>query len=119
MRETLQPTVYLLGSHRQGTLYLGMTSNLLGRLWQHRNDALEGFTKHYGVKRLLWFEQHATMHAAITREKQIKRWRRAWKIELIEAGNPDWKDLALEFGFEAVPSLWTVSAGDGFPRSRE
>ena len=83
----------MLASQAQGTLYIGVTSNLVRRVWQHKNDVVAGFTEQYGVHRLVWFEQHATMEAAITREKQLKKWNRAWKIELIEAENPQWKDL--------------------------
>jgi len=89
----MQPAVYMLASQAQGTLYIGVTSNLVRRVWQHKNDVVAGFTEQYGVHRLVWFEQHATMEAAITREKQLKKWNRAWKIELIEAENPQWKDL--------------------------
>ncbi len=89
----LQPAVYLLASSRNGTLYLGVTSDLVRRTWQHREHLAEGFTNTHDVTLLVWFEQHATMDAAITREKQLKKWRRAWKIELIEAGNPYWNDL--------------------------
>ena len=104
MKETFDPAVYLLASHRNGTLYVGVTSNLGLRLHQHREGLLEGFTKDYGVKRLVWFELHETMEQAILREKRIKKWNRAWKIRLIEDTNPDWRDLALDFGFEALPS---------------
>ena len=93
------PTVYLLASRRNGTLYTGVTSNLLGRVHQHREGFVRGFTHEYGVKLLVWFEQHPTMHSAITREKRIKKWNRAWKLELIEAENPEWRDLAEDFGF--------------------
>ncbi|MGH8077697.1 MAG: GIY-YIG nuclease family protein [Lysobacter sp.] len=85
--------MYLLASGRNGTLYLGVTSNLLQRIWQHREHLAEGFTNAHDVTVLVWYEQHATMVAAITREKQIKKWRRAWKIELIETDNPYWNDL--------------------------
>jgi len=121
MHENFSPVVYLLASHRNGTLYVGMTSDLMGRLHQHREGLLEGFTKDYGVHRLVWFEQHATMEHAIVREKRLKKWNRAWKIELIEEGNPDWRDLARDFGFAALPSrrVAGASSGDGFPRSRE
>ena len=88
-----QPCVYILASRRNGTLYTGVTSNLIGRIWQHRNDLVEGFSQRYGVHNLVWFEPHENMEAAIVREKAIKRWRRAWKIDLIEAGNPMWRDL--------------------------
>ena len=87
MRETFDPTVYLLASHRNGTLYIGVTSSLMQRLNQHREGLIEGFTKDYGVQRLVWFEQHETMENAITREKRIKKWNRAWKIDLIEREN--------------------------------
>ena len=104
MHENFAPTAYLLASHRNGTLYTGVTSDLIKRLHQHREGLLGGFTKDYGVKRLVWFEQHATMEHAITREKRIKKWNRAWKIRLIEESNSDWRDLALDLGFPALPS---------------
>lgn len=85
--------VYMLASTRYGTLYLGVTSNLVGRVWQHREGLIEGFTKKYGVKQLVWFEVHADAIAAITREKQLKKWNRAWKINLIQQENPYWRDL--------------------------
>ena len=88
-----QPATYLLASERNGTLYVGVTSDLIGRTWQHREHVIEGFTKKYGVGMLVWFELHGTMDSAIAREKQIKKWNRAWKIRLIEEGNPHWKDL--------------------------
>ena len=96
------PTVYLLASRRNGTLYVGVTSDLMGRIHKHREGLLPGFTRDYGVKRLVWFEPHATMEDAIVREKRIKKWNRAWKLELIEESNPDWRDLAEEFGFESL-----------------
>ncbi|MCB1898554.1 MAG: GIY-YIG nuclease family protein [Rhodocyclaceae bacterium] len=88
-----QPCVYLLASRRNGTLYVGVTSNLVQRVWQHREGLAEGFTKRYGVKQLVWFELHDDMASAIRREKALKEWRRAWKIELIEKTNPGWRDL--------------------------
>jgi len=88
-----QPCVYLLASQRNGTLYVGVTSNLVQRVWQHKEGLAEGFTKKYGVKLLVWYEQHETMGSAIAREKAIKEWQRIWKIELIEKANPDWNDL--------------------------
>jgi putative endonuclease len=88
-----QPCVYILASQRNGTLYVGVTSDLVKRIWEHRNDAVDGFTKKYGVHILAYYELHAEMLAAITREKQIKKWERAWKIELIESVNPEWRDL--------------------------
>jgi putative endonuclease len=102
MYADFSPTVYLLASRRNGTLYAGVTSNLLARIHQHRHGLVRGFTREYGVKLLVWFEQHPTMDSAITREKRIKKWNRAWKLELIEAGNPEWRDLAEDFGFEPL-----------------
>jgi putative endonuclease len=87
------PCVYLLASDRNGTLYAGVTSNLVARIWQHREHAVEGFTDRYDVTRLVWYEMHETMEAAIVREKQIKKWNRAWKLELIDGLNPSWRDL--------------------------
>lgn len=88
-----QPGVYILASKRNGTLYVGVTSNLIKRVWQHRNDVVAGFTHRYTVYRLVYFEIHESMLAAISREKQIKGWRRKFKLELIEAPNPTWRDL--------------------------
>jgi len=88
-----QPAVYILASKRNGTLYIGVTSNLQKRAWEHKNDLVEGFTKRYGVHRLVYYELHNDMAAAITREKQMKKWNRAWKLQLIERQNPDWRDL--------------------------
>jgi putative endonuclease len=88
-----QPCVYILASQRNGTLYVGVTSDLVKRIWEHKNDASDGFTKQYYVHLLVYFEQCADMMAAITREKQIKKWERSWKIELIESLNPEWRDL--------------------------
>ena len=96
------PAVYILASGFHGTLYTGVTSFLLGRTYQHRESVTEGFTKRYAVKRLVWFEQHGTMDSAIAREKQIKNWHRQWKIELIEKGNPTWRDLAEDLGFDPL-----------------
>jgi putative endonuclease len=87
------PTVYILASQRNGTLYIGVTSDPVKRIWQHRNDVVEGFTQRYAVHLLVYFEQHVGMDAAITREKQLKKWNRAWKLKLIEERNPDWRDL--------------------------
>ena len=88
-----QPCVYILASKKQGTLYTGVTSDLLKRVWEHRNDAVDGFTKRYGVHSLVYYELHGDMESAILREKQIKKWRRAWKIQMIEKDNPQWLDL--------------------------
>lgn len=88
-----RPSVYLLASSKNGTLYVGVTSDLVRRVWQHREHLAEGFTARYGVTRLVWYEQHETMESAIIREKRIKKWNRAWKVRLIEQHNPDWQDL--------------------------
>ena len=88
-----QPCVYMLVSRRNGTLYVGVTSNLVRRVWEHRTDAVEGFTRRYGVHALVWYEVHDEMRTAIAREKAIKEWKRAWKVELIERENPRWLDL--------------------------
>ena len=107
-----QPAVYLLASHRNGTLYVGVTSDLVRRIWQHRTHAAEGFTDKYGVTQLMWYEQHDTMESAIRREKSIKKWNRAWKINLIEKANPQWQDLWPEILGDDVD-------GHGFPPTRE
>jgi putative endonuclease len=104
MQRDFDPTVYMLASHRNGTLYIGVTSNLIQRLHQHRSDLIEGFTSDYGVKRLVWFEGGGSMEEAIRCEKQIKKWNRQWKIDLIERNNPDWRDLAIDLGFEPLES---------------
>jgi putative endonuclease len=88
-----QPCVYILASKRNGTLYTGVTSDLVKRAWEHKNGLADGFTKKYNVHDLVYFEQHDDMNAAITREKQIKKWSRRWKLRLIEEHNPEWKDL--------------------------
>jgi putative endonuclease len=87
------PVVYILASKRNGTLYIGVTNDLQRRAWDHKNDLLEGFTKRYGVHRLVYYELHGDMVSAISREKQMKKWNRAWKLEAIERQNPEWKDL--------------------------
>lgn len=97
------PCVYLLAAGSHSTFYTGVTSDLAGRIWQHRTGAIQGFTARYGIKRLVWFEVHETMDGAITREKHIKRWARAWKYDLVNAANPGWRDLAEDFGFEPLP----------------
>ncbi len=91
-----EPCVYILANKRNGTLYVGVTSNLLRRVQQHKNHSIEGFTRRYGVHRLVWYESHETMESAITREKNIKSWKRAWKLALIEKDNPAWRDLLAE-----------------------
>ena len=88
-----EPCVYILASDRAGTLYVGVTSDLVSRVWQHRSGAVDGFTKRYGVHRLVYAEPCETMEQAILRGKQLKRWNRAWKIRLIEERNPDWRGL--------------------------
>ncbi|KAB2941045.1 MAG: GIY-YIG nuclease family protein [Hyphomicrobium sp.] len=88
--------VYILASKRNGTLYVGVTSDLYGRIVEHRDGLVPGFTKRYGIAMLVYFEEHDDIGEAIRREKRIKRWRRAWKIELIESRNPDWRDLWLD-----------------------
>jgi putative endonuclease len=88
-----QPAVCILASQRNGTLYVGVTSDLIQRAWQHKNDLMPGFTQKHGIHSLVYFEQHADMLAAIKREKQLKKWLRAWKLALIEKTNPDWRDL--------------------------
>jgi len=89
--------VYLMASKRNGTLYLGVTSDLLNRGLQHREGRIEGFSAKYGCKLLVWWEQHGDMLSAIAREKDIKKWRRAWKLALIEKANPQWRDLYEDF----------------------
>jgi len=91
-----RPCVYILASQRNGTLYIGVTSDLSRRLSEHKTGAIDGFTKQYGVHRLVYVEVHDTMADAILREKHVKKWRRAWKLELIEKGNPQWRDLTDE-----------------------
>jgi putative endonuclease len=92
-----QPCVYILASRRNGTLYIGVTSDVLWRISLHKQDLIEGFTKRYGVHRLVYYEMHETMPSAIQREKRLKKWNRAWKIRLIESMNPEWEDLFDEF----------------------
>jgi putative endonuclease len=88
-----QPCVYLLANRRNGTLYVGVTSDLIKRIWEHRNHVVAGFTQKYGVDKLVWYEPHGSMESAIQREKTIKEWKRAWKLNLIERTNPEWVDL--------------------------
>lgn len=91
-----------MASDRNGTLYIGVTSNLMARIYQHRKKAMDGFTARYDVNRLVWFEMCDTMEVAIVREKQLKNWKRKWKLDLIEAGNPRWRDLAEDLGFDPL-----------------
>ena len=102
MRER-QPCVYILASGRHGTIYIGVTSDLMARLHQHRTGSVPGFTRRYDVKRLVHFEMADTMDAAIAREKQLKAWRRDWKVALIERDNPFWEDRAIGLGFAPLP----------------
>ncbi len=102
MRQERQPCVYLLASQPRGTLYIGVTSDLIGRLWQHRSGTVEAFTGRYRVHRLVRYELFGEMVRAIAREKQLKRWHRQWKINLIESENSDWHDLAVGLGFPPV-----------------
>ena len=88
-----QPAVYILASKRNGTLYIGVTSDPVKRVWKHKNNMVEGFTKRYEVHQLVWYEVHESMESAIEREKQLKEWKRKWKLELIESTNPRWQDL--------------------------
>ena len=96
------PCVYILATTFHGTLYTGVTSNLMQRLVQHRDEITKGFTTRYGVKRLVWFEMRDVMETAISREKALKRWRREWKLAQVEAENPTWRDLAEDWGFESL-----------------
>ena len=98
MRQPKQPCVYFLASQRNGVLYTGVTSDLASRVSMHKQDLLEGFTKRYGVHRLVYYEMHASMAQAIRRETQIKKWKRAWKVRLIHEMNPEWIDLFAESG---------------------
>lgn len=125
-----QPCVYLLASKRNGTLYTGVTSNLIKRIWEHKNNLVEGFTSKYSVHTLVWYEIHDTMESAIQREKAIKNWRRAWKIKTIEELNPRWRDLYPDlvrqdvvFSRKAnvliiVPGIW-IPACAGMTNSRK
>ena len=97
-----EPCVYILASRPRGTLYIGVTSNLLARIYQHRTSTVPGFTSRYGVFQLVRFELFADMPAAIAREKQLKNWHRPWKINLIEEHNPHWVDLAIGLGLPPI-----------------
>ncbi|MBF0285508.1 MAG: GIY-YIG nuclease family protein [Magnetococcales bacterium] len=102
-----QPAVYILASQRNGTLYIGVTSDLVKRIFQHKEDVIDGLSKRYHVHRLVYYELHSEMSEALHREKQIKKWNRTWKLRLIEQANPKWDDL------------WFSITGTGFPPSRE
>ena len=108
-----QPAIYILASHRNGTLYIGITSDLPGRVWQHRNDVVDGFSQKYRTHKFVYYEQHLSMDDAIMREKRLKKWNRAWKLRLIEECNPYWRDLYPEI-MDNPPEQVT-----GFPPTRE
>ena len=110
MRQERLPCVYILASGHYGTLYIGVTSDLIARLWQHRNDALPGHTSKYKIHRLVHYELFGEMEPAILREKQLKRWHRPWKINLINESNPQWGDLAVGLG---LPPLAPGKRPDG------
>ncbi len=97
-----QPATYIMASQRNGTIYTGVISNLIQRIHQHRTGTFKGFTSRHGVHRLVWYEVHETMEAAIAREKQLKTWKRPWKLALIEDTNPTWRDLAIDLGFNRL-----------------
>ena len=100
-----QPAVYILASRRNGTLYIGVTSNLVQRAWQHRQSVGEGFTRRYQVQHLVYYELHGDMEHAIEREKRLKKWNRMWKLRLIEEANPGWRDLWSDIlGSPVVPA---------------
>jgi putative endonuclease len=103
--------VYILASKRNGTLYVGMTDDLVKRVYQHRTNALPGFTRRYGVKTLVWYETHESRESAFAREHQIKKWNRDWKINLIETDNPEWRDLWEEIA-SPIPSAHPRGSGD-------
>ncbi|HEX8573645.1 MAG TPA: GIY-YIG nuclease family protein [Allosphingosinicella sp.] len=115
--------VYILASRKHGTLYIGVTSDLPVRVYQHRIGAVRGFTRRYAVNRLVYFEAFDDIEAAIVREKRMKEWQRDWKIQLIERDNPDWSDLAVSIlGFDPLPSpsLFHRHPGEGRdPRTRK
>jgi putative endonuclease len=101
---TFEPCVYLLASRYRGALYTGVTSDLLARIYQHREETFGGYTAERAIKLLVWFERHDDIEAAIKREKTVKRWPRKWKFNVIEETNPDWLDLAEQFGFPPLSS---------------
>ena len=104
MQRDFQPIVYIVVNRKNGAIYKGVTSNLFQRIYQHREGSFDGFSRKHGTKTLVWLEAHATMENAILREKQIKKWNRQWKINLIEKENKDWRDLAVDLGLEPLPS---------------
>ncbi len=102
--------VYLLASRRNGTLYCGVTNDIVRRVHEHREGQAESFTQKHGVSRLVWFERHSDIKAAILREKQIKKWNRNWKIALIEVENREWRDLAVDLGLDPLPPVILAKA---------
>jgi len=116
------PAVYMLASERNGTLYIGVTSDLIKRVWQHKESLADGFAKKYGVKILVWYEQHETMESAITKEKAMKKWLRKWKLKTIEQTNPDWNGLWSEITGEkpqaVVPAPSVIPAQAGIQQSK-
>jgi len=113
------PAVYILASGRNGTLYVGVTSDLVKRAWQHRESLGGGFTGRYGVHNLVHYELHGDMEHAITREKRLKKWNRAWKVRLIEERNPGWRDLWEEILGMEKPPFGGFPGSPGFPPARE
>ena len=111
--------VYIMASRRRGVLYVGFTSVLTNRVHQHRNGLLEGFTKRYGCKTLVWFEAYGEPHLGIAREKRVKRWRRDWKFALIEAENPDWRDLWEDIVGVPPEAILHDIQGRGIPALRD
>ena len=109
------PAVYILASERNGTLYIGVTSDLIKRVWQHKESLADGFTKKYGVKILVWYEQHETMESAIAKEKAMKKWLRKWKLATIEKTNPDWRDLWPEILGAVVTAPSVIPASPVIP----
>ena len=114
MREEKFPAVYIMANRYRGTLYVGVTSALWNRVCDHKNETFDGFTKSYGLKALVWYEHHHTMDDAIKREKQLKKWNRAWKFRIIEEMNSDWSDL-----HDVIDQIATLAAGKaGSPPAR-
>lgn len=113
MKQERQPCVYILASAYNGTLYVGVTSNPLARISQHRAGSFDGFTRKHGIKRLVYFETYDDMETAIAREKQLKRYRRDWKRNLIQRDNPAWNDLAVGIGLEPLAALPSGTVGPG------
>src|SRR5262245_45012699 len=111
--------VYILASRIGGTLYIGVTNNLVRRVYEHRTDLVEGFTKQYGVHRLVYFEQYDSIEQAILREKRLKKWNRAWKIQLIEENNPNWDDLYPRIAQPQYPCLSFRPSDPGLTRGNE